>query len=107
MPEGPSVLGSLENGMDVIVEDGVAKLLDRTAFAGSVATCDRLVRNMVNLAEVSLVDSVYMMATTPARIVGLSDRGELKKGKRADIVIFNENIEVKYTICGGRVIFKG
>lgn len=107
MPEGPSVLGSLENGMDVIVEDGVAKLLDRTAFAGSVATCDRLVRNMINLAEVSLVDSVYMMATTPARIVGLSDRGELKKGKRADIVIFNENIEVKYTICGGRVIFKG
>ncbi len=33
----------LENGLKVIVEDGVAKLPDRSSFAGSVATADRLV----------------------------------------------------------------
>src|SRR5690606_36380881 len=58
MPPGESILGNLKNGLRVIVEDDVAKLPDRTAFAGSVATADRLVRNMVLLADVLLVDAV-------------------------------------------------
>ena len=41
MPDGPSILGSLKRGQPVIIEDGVAKLPDRSAFAGSVATADR------------------------------------------------------------------
>src|SRR6185295_16158614 len=47
MPPGESTLGHIRNGLKVIVEDGVAKLPDRTSFAGSVATADRLVRSMV------------------------------------------------------------
>ncbi len=47
MPDGESILGSLANGQKVIIEDGVAKMPDRSAFAGSVATTDRLVRTMV------------------------------------------------------------
>jgi N-acetylglucosamine-6-phosphate deacetylase len=54
MPEGESILGSLKNGKPCAIEDGVAKLPDRSAFAGSVATADRLVRNMVNLAGATL-----------------------------------------------------
>ncbi len=54
MPDGESVLGNRDNGLKVIIEDGVAKLPDRSAFAGSVATCDRLVRNMITLADVPL-----------------------------------------------------
>src|SRR5690606_33111782 len=50
MPPGESVLGSLHDGLRVIIEDGVAKLPDRSSFAGSVATADRLVRTMVELA---------------------------------------------------------
>ena len=50
MPDGESILGSLEKGQKVIIEDGVAKLPDRTAFAGSVATTDRLVRTMLEIA---------------------------------------------------------
>ncbi|HAO50845.1 MAG TPA: N-acetylglucosamine-6-phosphate deacetylase, partial [Runella sp.] len=91
MPEGESVLGSLKNGLPVIIEDGVAKLPDRTSFAGSVATFDRLVRNMITMANVPLLDAVRMASTTPARIMGVSDRkGSLAKGKDADIVIFDE-----------------
>src|SRR4029077_7568143 len=48
MPPGESILGSLHNGIKVIVEDGVAKLPDRSSFAGSVATTDRLVRNKIS-----------------------------------------------------------
>ncbi|MPM51937.1 N-acetylglucosamine-6-phosphate deacetylase [bioreactor metagenome] len=107
MPDGEYILGSLDKGQKVIVEDGVAKLPDRSAFAGSVATTDRLVRTMVDVAGVPLIDAVKMMTLTPARIIHLdSSKGSLKEGKDADIVIFGENIHVLTTIIEGNVIYK-
>lgn len=107
MPEGEYKLGSLKEGQTVVVEDGVAKLMDRSAFAGSVATADRLVRTMVNLAEVPLADAVKMITSTPARILGIdADRGSLESGKMADIVIFDDNINVERTIIGGKTVYK-
>lgn len=106
MPPGKSILGNLKTGLPVIIEDDVAKLPDRSAFAGSVATADRLVRNMIRLAEVPLTDAVRMMTSTPARIAGVSDRkGTIAQGKDADIVIFDENINVDTTVIGGRVVY--
>ena len=105
MPEGPSIIGSTENGMAIVIEDGVAKLPDRTAFAGSVATADRLVRNMVKLAELPLTEAVKMAATTPARIFGLAGIGELKAGYDADILIFNEDIEIKKAFVKGNCVY--
>lgn len=107
MPDGESILGSLEKGQKVIIEDGVAKLLDRTAFAGSVATADRLVRTMINIAEVPLVDAVKMMTITPARIMGLQkEKGSIEQGKDADLVIFDKNINVSHTIIEGNVVYR-
>lgn len=107
MPDGETILGSLENGQKVVVEDGVAKLLDRSAFAGSVATANRLVRTMIEVAEVPLVDAVKMMTLTPARIMRIDDqKGSIQKGKDADFVIFDDNINISYTILEGNVIYK-
>ena len=106
MPEGESILGSLTNGLPVLVEDGVAKLPDRSSFAGSVATTSQLVRNMVQLADVSLLDAVRMASTTPARIMGVEARkGSLTVGKDADLVIFDENIDIDTTIVNGRIVY--
>jgi len=106
MPEGESVLGPLKTGLKVIVEEGVAKLPDRTSFAGSVATADRLVRTMIQMADVSLLDAVRMITVTPARIMGVENRkGSLVAGKDADIVIFDENIKIDKTIIGGRTVY--
>lgn len=106
MPEGESTLGSLKNGLKVIIEDGVAKMPDRTSFAGSIATFDRLVRNMVNIADVSLLEAVRMASTTPARIMDVhNSKGSLVEGKDADIVIFDENINVSMTMVGGKVVY--
>ena len=105
MSDGPSILGKIDNGMEVIVEDGVAKLLDRTAFAGSVATFDRLVRTMITLAEVSLTDAIKMSTKTPARILGLTSKGQLKAGFDADIVVFDENVNIKKTVIGGKAVY--
>jgi N-acetylglucosamine-6-phosphate deacetylase len=107
MPPGESILGSLKDGIKVIVEDGVAKMPDRTAFAGSVATFDRLVRNMVKLAEVPLIEAVRMASETPARIMKISDKkGSLEKGKDADIVIFDDDIQIDTTIVNGEIVYK-
>jgi N-acetylglucosamine-6-phosphate deacetylase len=105
MPEGESILGSLQNGKKVIIEDGVAKMPDRTSFAGSVATADRLVRTMVKVAGVPVAEAVRMMTSTPARIIGVDrDRGSLSVGKRADIVIFDEEINIRMTMIKGKVV---
>jgi len=106
MPPGESVLGSLRNGLNVIVEDNVAKLPDRSSFAGSVATADKLVRNMVQLAEIPLLEAVEMISLTPASIMGIDDRkGALIAGKDADIVLFDENINIQKTIVCGKIVF--
>lgn len=106
MPPGESILGSLKKGQKVIIEDDVAKLPDRTAFAGSVATTDRLVRNMINMAGVSLFNSVKMMTQTPARIMKVDNqKGSIAKGKDADLLIFDEQITIKKTIVNGNVIY--
>ena len=106
MPDGESILGSVTNGIKVIVEDGVAKLPDRTSFAGSIATADRLVRNMINMAGVSLTDAIKMITATPARILGIShQKGSLEQGKDADIVIFDDDINIDMTIVGGRIVY--
>lgn len=104
MPEGESILGSRANGLPVIIEDGVAKMPDRSSFAGSVATADRLVRVMVEKAEVPLVDAIRMITHTPARIMKLDNKiGTLAAGMDADIVIFDENIRISRTILKGNV----
>ena len=107
MPEGESILGSLHNGLKVIVEDGVAKLPDRSSFAGSVATANRLLRTMVRMAEVPIHDAVKMITSTPARILNLSDeKGELVAGKDADIVIFDDDFQIQKTIVRGKVVYE-
>lgn len=107
MPPGESMLGGLKNGTKVIVEDGVAKMPERAAFAGSVSTFDRLIRNMIQLAEVPLMQAVQMAAATPAKILKIDDRkGTLEVGKDADIVIFNKDIQIDTTIVSGKVIYK-
>ncbi|MFI5161321.1 MAG: N-acetylglucosamine-6-phosphate deacetylase [Sphingobacteriales bacterium] len=107
MPPGESILGALKNGTKVVIEDGVAKMPDRNSFAGSVATFDRLVRNMIQMADVPLIEAVRMASETPARIMNINDRkGSLEVGKDADIVIFNEDINIETTIIDGKIIYE-
>jgi N-acetylglucosamine-6-phosphate deacetylase len=107
MPPGESIIGNLQTGIKVIVEDGVSKLPDRTSFAGSVATADRLVRTMIHMAGVSLSDAIRMITQTPATIMNIGDRkGSLTAGKDADIVIFDENISIHTTMVKGKIIYQ-
>ncbi|KUO76453.1 MAG: N-acetylglucosamine-6-phosphate deacetylase [Clostridia bacterium BRH_c25] len=106
MPDGESILGSLKNGQPVIIEDGVAKLVNRSAFAGSVATADRLIRVMYKNAKVDICSTVKMMSQNPARIMNIQDhKGSIAPGMDADIVLFDDNITIKKVIFAGVEVF--
>lgn len=99
-----SIIGSLKNGQPVIIENGVAKLPSRKAFAGSVATADRCVRTMKNLAQIPLKEAVKMMTLNPAKIMGIDDRkGSLTPGKEADIIIFDNDVNIKVIMVKGKI----
>lgn len=102
LAEVPNKLYSRTCGTDVIVEDAVAKLPDRSAFAGSVATADRLVRTMHQLADVPMREAVKMMSATPAKCIGVFDRkGSIAEGKDGDIVLFDDQVSVSAVIVRG------
>ena len=99
-----TVIGSLKNGLPVIVEDEVAKLLDRQSFAGSTATMDRVYKTVGEALGCDLVSLSKMASLTPAKVMGFTDRGEIAVGKRADLLIINESLELQKTIFGGNLI---
>ena len=89
----------------VIIEDGVCKLADRSALAGSIATMDRLIRTAVQKAEISLEDASRMASETPARIMGIADRkGTLEKGKDADILALDNDLNLMAVWAMGEIV---
>lgn len=89
----------------VIIEDGVCKLADHSALAGSVATMDRLIRTMVQKADIPLADAIRMVSETPARIMNVYDRkGSLQKGKDADIIVMDEDLKIRAVWAMGKLV---
>ena len=103
MPAGRYFVG----GVEAIVEHGIARLPDNTAYASSVTTLDVCVRNGVERVGLSLRDSVRMATLTPATVVGVQDRkGSLEAGKDADVVVMDADANVTLTMARGRVVYR-
>lgn len=104
LPNGMrTVLGSLSKGQDVIIEDDVAFLPDRSCFAGSVCTADRCIKTMKNVG-VPLHTAVNMMTKNPCKIANVHNKGYLKVGMDADLVIFDEDIHIHGVFVRGQLI---
>ncbi len=84
----------------------VAKLEDRSSFAGSVSTMNQLVYNMVHLAGVPLLNAVKMATFNPAKVLGAHDIGVLHPGAKADLVLFDDNLTIMVTIVAGRIVYQ-
>ena len=105
LPNGSTTTGvSAVSKALVLVEDDVGKVADRSCFAGSTATTDRLYRTMAEAIGRDLVSLSRMASTTPARLIGFLDRGELSVGKRADIVILDGELYPTLVILGGQPV---
>lgn len=76
-----------------VIEDGVAKLIDRSAFAGSIATADILLKTAVG-AGIDLPDSVRMLTETPADVMKLEGFGRIADGYNAVFTVFDENLNI-------------
>lgn len=89
--------GEVNPDDNVYIENGVCKVKGVNHLAGSIATMDTLVQNMVLKVGTTLRDAVRMASETPAKIMGIYDQvGSLEKGKEANVLILNHH----YEICG-------
>ncbi len=101
MKDGVSELG----GQKVIVKDNSARLEDGT-LAGSILTLNKAVKNMVENTNLNIYQAISMVSLNSAKDIGISDRkGSIEEGKDADIVIFDEEYNVRHTIVEGKTVF--
>src|SRR5262249_41913264 len=104
MPDGEYTFGP-RNGMLALVRNREARIPDGTALASSVYPMNEMVRVFRDLAGCPLWQAVRMASLTPAEIVGAADEiGSLTKGKRADVILIDEDVEVKAVFLDGRRI---
>ncbi|KQV67878.1 N-acetylglucosamine-6-phosphate deacetylase [Nocardioides sp. Root122] len=99
-PDGDYRLGPME----VEVREGVARLADghgTGAIAGSTLTMAAAVRFAAREAGLPLLDVVHAASTAPARAWGLSDVGALEAGRRADLVVLDDRLEVVRVMRAG------
>lgn len=89
-------------GVPCKIKNGVACLMDESAFAGSIATTDRLVRFCVKEVGIDLCEAIKMITVNPAKVMGLEKKGKLAPGYDADLVLFDEDIQVKKVIVDGK-----
>ncbi len=101
MPDGDYTLG----GQAVTVKNGECRLSDGT-LAGSVLRLNEALRNMAKHTELSLCEVVSMATINPAKAIGAdADRGSITVGKRADIVVCDDDFNVKSTYVDGELVF--
>jgi N-acetylglucosamine-6-phosphate deacetylase len=93
-------------GQEAIIEDGVAMIPDRTAFASSITPVDQMVRNLINHVGIPKIDAINMASRNIAKMMGVFDRkGSIAPGKDADIVFLDSDFYVKGVMCRGKLSF--
>ena len=89
---------AVENAADVTIDE-------HGDLAGTRLTMDYAVRNMMNHTGIGMCEAFKMASLNPAILLGIQDRfGSLEEGKKANIVIVDEKIHVKYVMIGGRFL---
>jgi N-acetylglucosamine-6-phosphate deacetylase len=99
MPEGRYELG----GRAVHLRGGEVRD-DRGVLSGSALSMDRAVRTLVREAGASPAEALTAASTTPARLLGLADRGRVEPGARADLVLLDQSLQPVATVVGGSVL---
>jgi N-acetylglucosamine-6-phosphate deacetylase len=102
MPDGTLTLGGREIQVG---PDGVRT--PEGVLAGSNLTLDRAVRNLVAFTGCTTAEAISSVTTVPARLLGLTDRGRVEEGARADLVVLDRSLHPRRTIVGGRLVFDG
>ena len=97
--------GAYRLGEVVVTVDGNITRNQRGGLAGSVLTLDRAVRSLIEITGCTLAQAVRAASTSPAAALDLDDRGNLDAGRKADLVLLDEDLDVVGTVVDGRVAF--
>ena len=101
MPAGPYKFGHIHTGSE-FQSSGNVGLAPSGGLASSVKGMDHMVRVMQKSTSASLCELFQMASLTPARLTGFEDRiGSLEVGKCADILILDQNLNIKTVILDG------
>jgi N-acetylglucosamine-6-phosphate deacetylase len=93
-------------GQQVRVKDGSARLTDNT-LAGSVLTLNQALKNIIEHTELSLIDAIKMVTLNQAKLIGIDKyKGSIKKGKDADVVVFDKEVNISLTIVEGEILYR-
>lgn len=93
----------------VVTPEGKVMMPSENVLAGASFLIHRGIENVMTYTQCSLADAVRMASQNVAELLDLDDRGEIRPGKRADLVLFemdNNRIEVKKTILAGKIVFE-
>ena len=102
LPDGEYQLG----GQPVFVKNGEARLADGT-LAGSTLFMNVGLRNIMNVLELSMEDTIDMATKNPALNLGIYDtKGSIKEGKDADFTVIDKDFNVYMTVSEGHVIYQ-
>jgi N-acetylglucosamine-6-phosphate deacetylase len=103
MPDGEYLFGPTDGGEPILRRDGVGLMPDGAALASGVMGMDHCVRTFRRLTAAPLVEVVRMASLTPARIAGWDrEVGSIAAGKRADLLVLDEQLEVRKIFLAGR-----
>jgi N-acetylglucosamine-6-phosphate deacetylase len=103
MPDGSYTLG----GRDVLVADRTVRLAEGGSIAGGVATLLEVVRWCVTDAGIPLLDAVAAASVTPAQTLGLTGVGSLAAGQRADVVVVDDDLQLRRVLRRGSWLAPG
>lgn len=98
----------IRGGRKILLTADVVKFPEENVLAGAVATLAAGLTNMMTITGCSLEEAIQMSSTNPAQLVGLHDRGEMKPGKRADLILFsleNDKMRIEKTLVAGTEVY--
>lgn len=98
----------IDDGDTLLLTKDVVKFPAEDVLAGAAQPISRCVGNIMRFTNCGLKEAIQMASTNPADLMGLDDLGEIKIGKRADIILFtieDGDMVVQKTIVAGNVVY--
>jgi N-acetylglucosamine-6-phosphate deacetylase len=95
-------------GGTVVLTPDVVKFPAENVLAGAASPISKCIGNMMRFTGCSLESAINMASLNPARLMGLDNIGEIKVGKRADLVLFtmeDSELKIRQTILNGELVY--
>ena len=98
--------GRYQLGDRAVIVDATSARLEDGTLAGSILQMDAAMRNMIAYTGCSLADAITMASATPARVLGLKNKGRIAAGCDADLVVLDKSLRVDMTIARGEIVYQ-